>query len=233
MPANNIKWYIDKNGEKVKPCSRCKRVFPYRKPYYSTRGEGKWSSYCRECSNKKSKKYNRTSQTRKNYAPFYVDNVLYKLCTKCENGYPLTLEYFDSAPEGHNGFSAQCKKCRLEYNHQFAEKRWAWQLFTSAKHATQRYGFEPITIDEQYILDLYEHQMGKCYWLGVNMIPSKLKKYPFQPSLDRLDRTRGYIKGNVVLCCFAANFGRNENAEDGWKNFLLKMREELNYEQWL
>ena len=89
-----------------------------------------------------------------------------------------------------------------------------------------------MNINEDYILGLYEFQRGKCYWLGVDMIPSSTKKYPFQPSLDRLDRSRGYIMGNVVLCCFAANFGRNENSESNWKDFLLNMKSNLNYGQW-
>lgn len=232
MPANNIKWYIDENGIKVKPCSVCKRILPYEKPYYSTRGNGKWSAYCNECSNKKSKKYNKTDKTRTNYSPFHVDGILYKQCTKCHNGYPLTLEYFDSSSEGHNGFSAQCKQCRLKYNHEYMERRWALGLFNNARASTRTYKLEPMTIDEKYILDLYEYQNGKCYWMGINMIPSSLKKYPFQPSLDRIDRSRGYVKGNVVLCCFAANFGRNENDEMSWKSFLIKLKDELNYDQW-
>jgi hypothetical protein len=232
MPANNVKWYIDENGEKVKPCSQCKRVLPYRKPYYSTRGNGKWSAYCTECANKKSKKYNKTSQTRKSYYPFVENGTEYKQCTKCDEIYPHTFEYYDHSSGGKGGFLATCRKCRLNYNHEFAERKWALQLYFNAKRSTQRYGFEPMDIDEEYILDLYSAQKGKCYWLGVDLVPSRLKKYPFQPSLDRLDRHRGYVQDNVVLCCFAANFGRNENTEDSWKEFLLRMMEELNYEQW-
>jgi hypothetical protein len=38
--------------------------------------------------------------------------------------------------------------------------------------------------------------------------------------LDRLDRNKGYIKDNVVLTCYSANIGRNENDVETWKNFI-------------
>jgi|GEM_PF-1890558 len=228
----NQKWYIDKNGVKVKPCSVCKRVLPYKKPYYYTRGKGKWAAYCSECSNKKSKKYNKTSQTRKNYHPFTKDGVEYKQCTKCDISYPHTFEYFDHSSAGKGGFLSTCRKCRLDYNHKFSERKWAWQLYINARTSTRRYNLEIMNIDEQYILDLFKSQNEKCYWLGIKMKPSSTKKYPFQPSLDRLDRTKGYVKGNVVLCCFSANFGRNENTEESWKQFLLDMKSNLDYGQW-
>jgi hypothetical protein len=78
-------------------------------------------------------------------------------------------------------------------------------------------------IDVNYINYLYEKQKGKCYWFGVDLIPSQNKKHPQQPSLDRIDNKKGYIKGNVVLSCYSANIGRNENDEKTWKEFLKKI----------
>jgi hypothetical protein len=53
----------------------------------------------------------------------------------------------------------------------------------------------------------------------VNSTWSKIV-YPQQPSLDRLDGSKGYTKNNVVLTCYSANIGRNENDLETWKNFL-------------
>jgi len=64
------------------------------------------------------------------------------------------------------------------------------------------------------------------------MEPSSETKSPFQPSLDRLDRTKGYVMGNVVLCCFVANFGRNEISENLWKSFLLKLEKNIDLGLW-
>lgn len=228
----NQKWYINELGIKVKPCKICGKDLPYTKEFFSTRGKGKWQAYCKGCSNKKSRKYNKTNQTRK-FNPTFIENeVEYKQCTRCNTVYPNTFEFFDKSQLGQKGLRADCRRCRLDYGQHYAEKKWAWNLYNNARASTNRYGLEDINIDEQYVLDLFEKQNHKCYWLGVDLVPSSEKKHPFQPSLDRLDRNRGYIKGNVVLCCFVANFGRNENTEESWKQFLKKLQMQLNYNQW-
>jgi len=65
-----------------------------------------------------------------------------------------------------------------------------------------------------------EKQNGLCYWFKIPLTPSTGKKHPQQPSLDRLDRNKGYTKDNVVLTCYAANIGRNENDVETWSEFL-------------
>jgi hypothetical protein len=75
-----------------------------------------------------------------------------------------------------------------------------------------------ITIED--INELYEKQNGLCYWFKVPLSPSNERKHPQQPSLDRLDRNKGYVKDNIVLTCYSANIGRNENDLDTWTEFL-------------
>jgi hypothetical protein len=75
-----------------------------------------------------------------------------------------------------------------------------------------------LTVDD--INDLFEKQNGLCYWFKIPLIPSYKLKHPQQPSLDRLDTTKGYTKDNVVLCCYSANIGRNENSQEVWEEFL-------------
>lgn len=75
-----------------------------------------------------------------------------------------------------------------------------------------------LTVDD--INEILSNQNGLCYWFKIPLKPSSNKKHPQQPSLDRLDRNKGYTKDNVVLCCYSANIGRNENDLETWEKFL-------------
>ena len=81
-----------------------------------------------------------------------------------------------------------------------------------------------IDIDVDYVNELFQKQKGKCYWFGVDLIPNINRKHPQQPSLDRLNNKLGYIKGNVVLSCYSANIGRNENEEKTWTEFIKQIK---------
>jgi hypothetical protein len=76
------------------------------------------------------------------------------------------------------------------------------------------------TITVNDILEIYKKQNGLCYWFKIPMIPTLTKKHPQQPSLDRINRFEGYAKDNVVLCCYAANIGRNETEVGVWEDFV-------------
>lgn len=92
-----------------------------------------------------------------------------------------------------------------------------WQ--NTLVHDSKRKGVEH-TITVSDINQIFEQQNGRCYWFNVPLIPSKNKKNPQQPSIDRLDRNKGYIKENIVLCSYSANIGRNENTVEDWEKFI-------------
>jgi len=83
---------------------------------------------------------------------------------------------------------------------------------------TKRNKEHTLTVDD--INEMFDSQNGLCYWFNVPLISSNKPKHPQQPSLDRLDRTKGYTRDNVVLCCYSANIGRNDNDVETWENFL-------------
>lgn len=46
----------------------------------------------------------------------------------------------------------------------------------------------------------------KCYYTGLQMTKSSgVKQIGSDLTIDRIDASKGYVKGNVVACCYAAN----------------------------
>lgn len=136
--------------------------------------------------------------------------------------------------------SSTCKECHLKITREYKitkRKNNEYREVEKLKQKERRvllwqntllhdckYRKYEIDIDVEYINYLFKKQNGKCYWFGVDLIPSPIKKHPQQPSLDRLDNKKGYIKGNVVLTCYSANIGRNEIDETIWKNFIKHIK---------
>jgi len=155
--------------------------------------------------------------------------IMGKQCSVC--GIVKTNDDFYKSQRG-----TKCKVCVLnvtrEYKRQkrkdsdFRKKEgikqkerrvrlWQNTLIHDSKHR----GVEnTITVND--INEMFENQKGLCYWFKIPLIPSNKSKHPQQPSLDRLDRNKGYTKDNVVLCCYSANIGRNENDLETWIEFL-------------
>lgn len=152
-----------------------------------------------------------------------------KICTICNQ--TKTIDKFYKSQRGR-----KCIDCFLEKGRKYKKDRRAnsdvrkiesqkqkerrtrlWQntLINDSKKRGKEHNLTVNDIDE-----IYKSQNGLCYWFNIPLIPSDKKKNPQQPSLDRLDQNKGYIKGNVVLSCYSANIGRNENDLETWKNFL-------------
>ena len=81
-----------------------------------------------------------------------------------------------------------------------------------------RYGGNKIIdIDEVYLENLFFEQDGRCHHLHTIIDPMDvfIPHHPLAPSVDRIDNTKDYIKGNVVIATRFANRGK-ESAEDIW-----------------
>lgn len=209
-------------------CIDCKNVFEVKNKPRKNRVSG----LCKKCSIQKAAA-KRVKVT---------DDGM-KLCKKCAEYKPANTEYFLKDKKGY--FYPYCRECKKEYlksrknttpltKEELYErklskqkvarsKKWANYLVDSSRNSAKRYGRE-FDIDVDYILDLYEKQNQKCYWYGIDLEPSPVSKYPAKPSIDRLDNNKGYVKGNIVISCMAANYGRNSCDVEVFKNFCKTLR---------
>lgn len=132
--------------------------------------------------------------------------------------------------------SNKCKECILKITREYKknkrkdiefkkiesqkqkERRVRLWMNTLLHDSKYRNKINTLTISD--IKEIYERQKGLCFWFKVPLIPSQNKKHPQQPSLDRIDRNKGYTKENVVITCYSANISRNENDIETWTKFL-------------
>ena len=76
-------------------------------------------------------------------------------------------------------------------------------------------------LTEDYLLDLLEEQGFRCFFSGREMLSFSKEGRPtaFTMSLDRLDSSLPYMKGNVAWCCYTINImKRRQSVEEflGW-----------------
>lgn len=151
-----------------------------------------------------------------------------KKCRACKNEKPLID--FSKDRRSSDGVTARCKSCfneaaRSKYKHADrkvqrhygAVRESMWLLMSNIRHRDHDFN-----IDIEYLLDLWDEQEGKCYWLA---IPMQTKEqgttyHPAKVSVDRLDCALGYIKGNVVLSSCFANLGRRDFPPELFKDWL-------------
>ena len=91
--------------------------------------------------------------------------------------------------------------------------------------------YEIPDIDVEYLKKLWDTQRGICPYTNLEMtLPkntleyhSKRSRCPKRASLDRIDSSRGYIKGNVEFVCYAINLAKNSFTREEMKEFLSEI----------
>ena len=84
-----------------------------------------------------------------------------------------------------------------------------------------------VSIDADYLEQLFDQQGGKCYWLGIPLDPSRIfiKKHPLAMSVDRLDNKKGYVPGNVVIACRMINLGKLDYPSDKFEKIISEIKD--------
>ena len=78
----------------------------------------------------------------------------------------------------------------------------------------------------QYLKEIWETQKGLCSYTNIKMeMPRSsqdedIKKSPTKLSLDRIDPSIGYIKGNVEFVCYCVNVMKNDFSKDQMLYFI-------------
>ncbi len=104
-------------------------------------------------------------------------------------------------------------------NRETSATNWAKRLVVACRSSSKARNMTPPDFDEQFVLELFTRQVGKCHWFNIPMLPTADVRDPQKPSIDRLDNARSYERDNVVLVCAAANLGRSNASQERFKAF--------------
>ena len=81
-----------------------------------------------------------------------------------------------------------------------------------------KYRNKEYDVDLKYLKDLWESQNGICPFTNKKLLirthSNKDKKNPYQASIDRIDNTKGYIKGNIRFVSLMFNYARNNFSDN-------------------
>ncbi len=81
----------------------------------------------------------------------------------------------------------------------------------SAAKRTAKVNQHEYDLDLEYLKQLWDTQQGVCPYTKIEMIQQTHGHHTLKTaSLDRIESSKGYIKGNVEFVCLFVNFGKNK-----------------------
>lgn len=120
------------------------------------------------------------------------DNPQHKVCRTCLKQVPRIQ--FGLGKNEKDGLQAHCKPCERARH----VKNPARQMLANARSRAKRMGWEfNLEIEDVVVPNV-------CPVLGIELRVGH-NQSPNSPSLDRIDNSRGYVKGNVRVISWRAN----------------------------
>lgn len=86
--------------------------------------------------------------------------------------------------------------------------------------------FKECDLDLPYLKDLWESQEGKCPYTHLKLVLPIWNKTPdkrYEASLDRINSSKGYIKGNVQFVATPINYLKNTMSDIETKAYLKEI----------
>ena len=78
-------------------------------------------------------------------------------------------------------------------------------------------------VDVQYLMEVWEKQKGLCAWSNIQLVHGG-KNINLKASLDRIDSSLGYIKGNVQFVSCALNYAKSSEPDSSIYELLSLIR---------
>ena len=143
-------------------------------------------------------------------------------CRICGEWKPV--ERFELQAACKHGRGRRCHECRIDQAQSYTNRNprnFLGMLARNTKRASRQRGkrlargftFEALDLD--YLVAIHESQQGRCALTGFEMSHEIGNGRAWANiSIDRIDPTKGYERGNVRLVCAAVNLMRNDMTDD-------------------
>ena len=152
-----------------------------------------------------------------------------KTCSNCKK--EKSYSEFHAKAESSDGHSSWCKDCRKHYSDETYPKKRIKDIerlsknpdnflkhWLSDKRKNSRHPVDDdITLD--YLMDLWNKQKGLCALSQQPMTHMKGKVYT-NISVDRIDSSINYRKGNLQLVCYMFNIWKGKLSNEEFKNWI-------------
>lgn len=123
----------------------------------------------------------------------------------------------------HKGNYTRCKKCCEIIDRSKISN--AERLYKSSKQNANHNNYEH-DLDVEYIQQLLDKQHNKCCYSGLTFGNDKKDRLTY-PTIDRIDSTKGYIKGNICICTWIVNSMKNNLTTEQFKDIITKIYNNL------
>ena len=153
-----------------------------------------------------------------------LDEII--LCLECNKTKPIYL--FINDERNVSGKRKQCKKCSRkktkEQTNNLPKDKMIKHLLKTCRQSSKRRlskgrkCFSEFSITYDYILALDLKQNGNCLYTGRKLVwdTKKINK----ASIDRIDSSKGYVKGNIQLVTFEVNQAKNDLSDSVFLNII-------------
>lgn len=121
--------------------------------------------------------------------PNYAKNTKFNTCSNlCRS------KFYTLYPKSHASFKNRT------YNEKFFVEK-CLRLKMSARKRNISFSE---SLNGKYLEDLWDKQKGRCFYTNIEMSLTNVKSLDLV-SVDRVDNSKGYTEGNLVLCTYAVN----------------------------
>lgn len=211
-----------------KECSYCKQL-KHLNEFYFRKKENKYTSQCKKCQYEIKKTGKVSERTLFQRAQKELSKTGKRKCNKCNKIYPL-----DEIKKIHEYYSNICYSCsnlrakNYNKNPKKSESRRVNQAERTKKSPEKAVMIRtrtrarkikvPFNLDESDIV-IPEY----CPILGIRLFFGEQNGH--SPSVDRIDNSKGYVKGNIKIISHRANTIKNNGTIEEHEKIIKYMKE--------